>query len=129
MFYLRGNNDFVDAFQAWLPCVEAESEYLLETMRADDGGEFISTKLHLFCEKQGIAIKYVAPYMHKENGLAKRGWRTIVTIKDSMLIDSGLSNNFWAEAMETASYLHNRLPTRSKNHREVIAEEFWTGRR
>ena len=128
-FYLRGKDNFVDAFQAWLPRVEAESECSLGTLRADGGGEFISTKLRLFCEKRGIAIKYAAPYMHEENGLAERGWRTIVTMKDSMLIDSGLPNNFWAEAMETASYLRNRLPTRSKNHGEVIPEESWTERR
>ena len=65
--------------------------------------------------------------MHKENRLAKWGWRTIVTTKDSMLIDNGLPNNFWAEAMEIASYFCNKLPT-SKNHREVILKESWTRR-
>ena len=66
--------------------------------------------------------------MHKENGLAEREWRTIVTMKDSMLINSGLLNGFWAEAMETANYLQNRFPIRSKNHGEMIPEEAWTGR-
>lgn len=51
----------------------------------------------------------------------------IVTMKDSMLIDSGLSNGFWAKAMETANYLQNRLPTRSKTYSEMIPEEAWTG--
>lgn len=46
-----------------------------------------------------------------------------------MLIDSGLPNGFWAEAMETANYSRNRLPTRTKSHGEVIPEECWTGRR
>ena len=71
MFYLQGKDDFVDAFQAWLPRVKAESEYLLGTLRADGEGEFISIKLCLFCEKRGIVIKYAAPYMHEENGLAE----------------------------------------------------------
>lgn len=53
----------------------------------------------------------------------------MVTMKDSLLIDSGLLNNFWAEAMETANYLRNRLPTRSKNHGKVIPREAWTGKR
>lgn len=100
----------------------------MKVLRADGGGEFISIKLRMFCEKKGIAIKYTAPYVHKENGLAEQGWRTLVTMKDSLLIDSGLPNNFWAKAMETANYLRNRLPTRSKNHGEVILEESWTGR-
>ena len=127
--YLRGKDDFVDAFQAWLPRVEAKSGCAMKMLRADGGGEFISTKLRLFCEKRGIGIKYAAPYVHEENGLAERGWRTIVTMKDSMLIDSGLPNGFWAEAMETANYLRNRLPTRSKSHGEMIPEESWTSRR
>ncbi len=101
----------------------------MKVLRADGGGEFISAKLKPFCEKRGIVIRYAAPYVHEENGLAERGWRTIVTMKDSMLIDSGLPNDFWAEAMETANYLRNRLPTRSKNHGEMIPEEAWTGQR
>ena len=103
--YLRGKDDFVDAFQAWLPRVEAESGCAMKMLRADGGGEFISTKLRLFCEKRGIDIKYASPYIHEENGLAERGWRTIVIIKDSMLIDSGLPNKFWAEAIETANIM------------------------
>ncbi len=71
--YLRGKDDFVDAFQIWLPRVEAESAYLMKALRADGGGEFISTKLRLFCEKRGIVIKYAAPYVYEENRLAKRG--------------------------------------------------------
>lgn len=47
--------------------------------------------------------------MHEENELAERGWRTIVTMKDAMLIDGGLPNDFWAKAIETANYLRNRL--------------------
>lgn len=64
--------------------------------------------------------------MHKENGLAKRGWRTLVTIKDSLLIDSSLPNDFWAETMETSNYLRNKLPTRSRSHGKLILEEAWT---
>lgn len=101
----------------------------MKILRADGGGEFISVKLRLFCRKRGIAIRYAAPYVHEENGLAERGWRTIVTMKDSMLIDSGLPNRFWAEAIETANYLRNRLPTKTKSHGEIIPEETRTGRR
>lgn len=56
--YLRGKDDFVDPFQAWLPRVEAESGCSMKILRADGGGEFISIKLRSFCEKRGIVIKY-----------------------------------------------------------------------
>ncbi len=63
-------------------------------LQADSGGKFILVKLRLFCEKRGSTIRYAALYIHEENGLAERRWRTIVTMKDSMLIDGGLPNGF-----------------------------------
>ena len=44
-------------------------------------------------------------------------------MKDSMLLDAKLPNRFWAEAMDTANYLRNRLPTHA---RTVTPEEAWT---
>ena len=47
---------------------------------------------------------------------------------NSLLLESGLSNCFWAEAMDTANYLRNRLPTNSQRG-EIIPEEAWTQRK
>ena len=43
-----------------------------------------------------------------------------------MLINSGLSNKFWAETMGIVNYFCNRLPTKNKNHGKTIPEETWT---
>lgn len=64
--------------------------------------------------------------MHEENGLAKRGWGMIVTMKDLLLIDIGLPLEFWAKAMDNANYLYNRLPIKSQRE-ELIPEAAWTG--
>ena len=45
-------------------------------------------------------------------------------MKDLLLIDSGLPNQFLAEAMDTINYLQNRLPTTNK---AIIPEESWIG--
>ena len=50
-------------------------------------------------------------------------------MKDVMLIDSRLPNDFWAKAIETANYLRNRLPTRSRSHGKLISEETWIDKR
>lgn len=128
VLYLCSKDEFVDAFQIWLPKVENECNRLMKALRVDGGGEFISAKLKDICDKKGITIKYAAPYIHEENGLAERGWQTVVTMKDSLLIDSDLPLEFWAEAMDTANYLQNRLPTKSQRG-EMIPEETWTGRK
>lgn len=66
--------------------------------------------------------------MHEENRLVKQERQTIVTIKDSILIDNGLLNKFRVKAIETTNYLQNRLPIRSWNYGEVISEKVWIGK-
>ena len=65
--------------------------------------------------------------MHEENRIAERCWRTLAQMKDSLLIDSKLPNQFWAEAMNITNYLRNRLPTRRIADKTIIIpEEAWT---
>lgn len=49
-------------------------------------------------------------------------------MKDSLLIDSNLPLEFWAEAIDTVNYLHNRLSTKTQKD-EMIPEEAWTRRK
>ncbi len=105
MLSFPSKDEFVDAFQIWLPRVENESKCTLKTFRADGGGEFISIKLRVFCEKREIALKYATSYMHQEKSLAERRWQTIVTMKDLLPLDSKLLLDFRAKAMDTANYL------------------------
>lgn len=44
-------------------------------------------------------------------------------MKDLILIDSALPNNFLAEVIEIANYLCNRLPIKSKIYKKVISKE------
>lgn len=73
MLYFRLKDEFVDAFQIWLPKVENESKYLLKTFCADGGGEFISIKLRVFYKNRGMVLKYAISYIHEENGIVERG--------------------------------------------------------
>ena len=64
---------FLDTFQIWLPKVENNLNYIIKAFCADDKREFIFMKLKNFCEIWDITFKYATPYIHKENGFAKRG--------------------------------------------------------
>ena len=54
-----------------------------------------------------------APYIQNQNGVSERMNRTIMEKARSMLLEASLPESFWAEAVNTAVYLHNRSPTRS----------------
>ncbi len=90
ILYLYTKDEFVGAFKIWLPRVETEWNCKMGALRADRGGEYVSIKLRDFYKERGIQIRYATPYLYEENGLEERGWRTLVAMKDALLIDSEL---------------------------------------
>lgn len=92
----------------------------MKILRANGMGKFISIKLCIFCKNQGIIIMYAILYVYKENKITKQGQKTIIIIKDVILIDSSLPNAFWAEVIEMANYISNGLPIKSRNYRKLI---------
>lgn len=67
------------------------------------------------------------PYTPQQNGVSERMNRTLLDKARCLLIDSELSEEFWAEAVNTAIYLRNRLPCRAIDFE--IPEEKWSGRK
>ncbi|GKC07994.1 retrovirus-related pol polyprotein from transposon TNT 1-94, partial [Tanacetum coccineum] len=45
----------------------------------------------------------------QQNGVAKRRNRTLIEAAKTMLANSKLPTTFWAEAVNTACYVHNRV--------------------
>ncbi len=66
-----------------------------------------------FCTSKGIVHQLTNPYTPEQNGTAERLNRTLIESAKSMLFHAGLPLQFWAEAVNTATYLHNRSPISS----------------
>lgn len=52
--------------------VEVQYNKVIQAPHANNRRDFISAKFKELCNKIRIKIKYMAPYMHKENGIAKQ---------------------------------------------------------
>ncbi|GJZ84324.1 putative ribonuclease H-like domain-containing protein [Tanacetum coccineum] len=62
-----------------------------------------------FCEKKGIKREYSIARTPQQNGVAKRRNRTLIEVARTMLADFKLPTTFWAEAVNTTCYVHNRV--------------------
>ena len=71
----------------------------------------------------GIIHEHSPPHSPQSNGKAERLNRTLNEHVRSMLFQANMPKSFWAEAMATAAYLINRLPSESINN--AIPYELW----
>ncbi|KAI3774008.1 hypothetical protein L1987_48550 [Smallanthus sonchifolius] len=90
-------------------------------IRSDNGSEFKNSKMGLFCLQKGIHHEFSAPYVPQQNGAAERKNMTLVETARTMLADSKLPITFWAEAVNTACHVLNRVFT-VKRHNETCYE-------
>ena len=71
----------------------------------------------------GIQHEPTAPYSPQSNGKAERLNRTLETFARAMLYQANMPKSFWAEAITTAAYLINLLPSEAIN--DEIPYERW----
>nr|GEW59609.1 ribonuclease H-like domain-containing protein [Tanacetum cinerariifolium] len=65
----------------------------------------------LFCRMKGIKREFSVPRTPQQNGITERKNRTLIEAARTMLADSLLPIPFWAEAVNTASYVQNSTNT------------------
>jgi hypothetical protein len=91
--------------------VEARG-YQIKRFRCDNGtGEYNNAEFQKILTDSGIKYEPAPPYTQHKNGVAERMIRTLNTKARCMMLDARLPMRFWAEAIRTATYLHQRTPT------------------
>ena len=113
VYILKNKSQVFEKFAQWKALVENLHRCKIKTLRSDNGGEYTSNEFTAYLKQEGIRHELTVPKTPQQNGVAERMNRTLVEIVRSMLSDAKLPKNFWAEALSTAVYLHNRSPTRA----------------
>nr|GEV59580.1 ribonuclease H-like domain-containing protein [Tanacetum cinerariifolium] len=81
----------------------------VKTIRSDNGIEFKNNDLIEFYGFKGIKREYSNARTSQQNGVAERKNRTLIETARTMLVDSFLPITFWAETVNTACYVFNRI--------------------
>ncbi|GJW24902.1 ribonuclease H-like domain-containing protein [Tanacetum coccineum] len=81
----------------------------VKVIRCDNGTEFKNRVMNQFCEMKGIKREFSVARTPQQNGVAERKNRTLIEAARTMLADSKLPTTFWAEVVNTACYVQNRV--------------------
>ncbi|WVZ52103.1 hypothetical protein U9M48_003193 [Paspalum notatum var. saurae] len=86
-----------------------ESHKAMRAIRSDNGGEFRNSCFENFCRDLGLEHQFSSPYTPPQNDVVERKNRTLVEMARTMLDEHRTPRRFWAEAVNTACYIANRL--------------------
>ena len=85
----------------------------IKSLRTDNGGEYISNNFKQYLLENGISHQLTVTYTAQQNGVAERMNRTLIDLVRSMLHSADIDKKFWAEALQTAVHVRNRVTSRS----------------
>ncbi|GJZ69392.1 putative ribonuclease H-like domain-containing protein [Tanacetum coccineum] len=95
--------------KSFITGIENLVDHKIKVIRCDNGTEFKNREMNQFCEMKGILRQFSVARTPQQNGVAERKNRTLIEAARTMLADSKLPTTFWAEAVNTACYVQNRV--------------------
>lgn len=111
VYLLRNKSETADKIIEYTRMIQTQFGRLPKILRTDGGGEYSSATLKKFLSENGILLEQTAPYSPQQNGTAERKNRTLQEMMRCLLCEAGLGKQYWGEAVATANYLLNLLPT------------------
>ncbi|GJS30144.1 ribonuclease H-like domain-containing protein [Tanacetum coccineum] len=109
VLFLASKDETSGILKKFITEIENLVEKKVKVIRCDNGTEFKNRVMNEFCEQKGIKREYNVARTPQQNGVAERRNRTLIEAARTMLIDSKLPIIFWAEAVNTACYVQNRV--------------------
>lgn len=81
--------------------------------RSDGGGEYTSHAFKTYLQYLGIIHQLSCPHTPEQNRLSECKHRNLLDLTSTLLHDSNLPAQFWAEALATSNHFINCLPSKS----------------
>ena len=113
MFLMKHKSEAFDRFKEFRNEVEKQTGKSIKTLRSDCGGEYLSGDFLAYLRENGLLSQVTPPYTPQHNGVSERRNRTLLDMVRSMVSDSILPTSLWGYALQTTTYLLNRVQSKS----------------
>jgi hypothetical protein len=86
-------------------------DYLIQSIRMDNAGEFTSQAFYDYCMSIGINVEYHVAHIYTQNGLTESFIKRLQLIARPLLMKTKLSVSIWEHAILHAASLVRIRPT------------------
>ncbi|MCO5593236.1 hypothetical protein L7F22_047243 [Adiantum nelumboides] len=74
IYFMKHKSEVFQHFKHYHTFVEWHTAHRLQTLRSDNGGEYVSHEFRDYCLDLGIVRQFSVPHTPQQNGLAERKW-------------------------------------------------------
>jgi Integrase core domain/GAG-pre-integrase domain len=111
IFLIKSKSEVALIFPIYHKMIQTQFGATIKILRPVNGSEYLSSELQKYLELHGIRSQTCYSYTPQQNGVTERKNRHILEVTRSLLIGMNVPKYLWSEAMLSAVYLINRMPT------------------
>ena len=117
--FAKKKSEIKDKYAQFLQWTKLQG-YSVKVLNSDNGGEYtahetasVISEFQEISKANGVTQNFTCAYTPEQNGVSERLNRTLVELARSLLVEAGLSQNFWTLAVKHVVHVKNRLWTRA----------------
>ncbi|GJU06491.1 retrovirus-related pol polyprotein from transposon TNT 1-94 [Tanacetum coccineum] len=112
--FLKDKTEAFDQFEIFSKKIQNQLGCTIVSIRTDHDREFDNeVQFGEFCNANGITHNFSAPRTPQSNGVVERKNRTLQEMSRTMLNEQSLPQKFWCNAVDTSTYILNRILIRA----------------
>ncbi|GKE63308.1 retrovirus-related pol polyprotein from transposon TNT 1-94, partial [Tanacetum coccineum] len=112
--FLKNKTEAFDQFKIFSKKIQNQLGCTIVSIRTDHGRKFDNeVQFREFCNANVITHNFSAPRTPQSNGVVERKNRTLQEISRTMLNEESLPQIFWCNAVDTLTYILNRILIRA----------------
>ncbi|OWM65682.1 hypothetical protein CDL15_Pgr017179 [Punica granatum] len=111
VYLLKNRSDLYPIFVSFCSEIQTQFGVSIRTLRSDNAREYFSTSFQSYMSSRGMIHQSSCAYTPQQNGVAERKNRHLIETFRTLLIHMNVPVKFWGDALLTACYLINRMPS------------------
>jgi hypothetical protein len=109
---MKNKSEVIKCFQDFHKMVSTQFAKQVHILHSDNGTEYINKEFVVYLSEQGMLHQTTCPGTPSQNGVAERKNRHLLEVARSLMFQMNVPKFLWSEAVMTAAYLINRMPSR-----------------
>lgn len=109
VYFIKQKSEVAEKLIQFVEKVKTKFSKKPKVIRSDRGTEYTNHRVQEYLKSEGIAFECTVGYAPQQNGIAERKNRSLMEAARTMLYQAKMKNCWWAEAVNTANFIQNRV--------------------